>query len=394
MPRIALLCSGLGHIHRGHEVFARDLFTLLKDELDITLFKGGGEAAPRERVIPHVPRELPAMQAMRLPVAPKWHAAAVEVERMRVEGETFAHGALLPLLQGEYDVIHCLEQEVCSVLYAQRHLFHRTPQILWSNGGAIAAAEIPACDFVQEHTEYNLARSLRHKAFMIPHGVDMQRFHPAVASRFRQQHGIPEDAFVVISVGTICYWHKRMDHVIREVAAVPGAWLVIVGQHSPDSPAIKALGQQLMAGRIVFATLAHDELPQAYAAADVFTLGSLFETFGIVYIEAMAMGLPVVCSQHPNQRSIVQQGVFIDMRRSGALAAVLRDTPREEWRALAERGRQVALKRFDLAVLKQQYLERYAAIAAAPARLPEYSLKTRLAANAKNAWRRARRLLG
>ena len=42
-PRIALLCSGLGHIRRGHEVFARDLFDLLKGELDITLFKGGGE---------------------------------------------------------------------------------------------------------------------------------------------------------------------------------------------------------------------------------------------------------------------------------------------------------------------------------------------------------------
>ena len=52
----------------------------------------------------------------------------------------------------------------------------------------------------------------------------------------------------------------------------------------------------------MFDSLPHDELPQAYAAADVFTLGSLHETFGIVYIEAMAMGLPVVCTQHPNQQ--------------------------------------------------------------------------------------------
>ena len=394
--KIALLCSGLGHIHRGHEVFARDLFTLLKDELDITLFKGGGEAAPRERVIPHVPRELPAMQAMRLPVAPKWHAAAVEVERMRVEGETFAHGALLALLQGEYDVIHCLEQEVCNVLYAQRHLFHRTPQILWSNGGAIAAAEIPACDFVQEHTEYNLARSLRHKAFMIPHGVDMQRFHPGVSSDFRQRHGIPADAFVVISVGTICYWHKRMDHVIRELAAVPNAWLVIVGQESADSPAIKALGHQLLPGRIVFDSLPHDELPQAYAAADVFVLGSLFETFGIVYIEALAMGLPVISTQHANQRSIVKQGIFIDMAAPGALAGALRElqalAPAAR-RELGQRGLEVARQHYDLERRRQQYLARYAAIAAAPASLPAYTLKTKLAANLRNSARRVKRLL-
>jgi 1,2-diacylglycerol 3-alpha-glucosyltransferase len=392
--KIALLCSGLGRVHRGHEVFARGLFTLLQGDTDITLFKGAGEPSAREHVLAHVPRDATSLAGMHLPVSSKWQAAAVEVERMRVEGETFAYAALRPLLEGSFDILHCLEQEVCRVLYAQRHLFARTPKILWSNGGALPAADIPPCDFVQEHTEYNLARSARHKAFLIPHGVDTQRFQPGTHSHFRQQHGIPADAFVVISVGTICYWHKRMDHVIREVAEVPGAWLVIVGQESPDTAAIKALGHELMGPRIVFATLAHAELPQAYAAANVFVLGSLFETFGIVYIEAMAMGLPVVCTAHPNQRGIVQEGVFLDMQRRGALAAVLRDTSSERWRELGHRGVQTARQRFDLAALKQQYLERYAAIAAAPVNLPRFNLKKQLAANARNVWRRAQNLLG
>ena len=189
---------------------------------------------------------------------------------------------------------------------------------------------------VQEHTEYNLACSNQEKAFVIPHGVDTQKFHPGLPTDFRQRHGIPADAFVVISVGTICYWHKRMDYVIREVAAVPDAWLVIVGQEGPDTEAIKALGQQLMADRIVFTTMPHDELPKAYAAADVFALGSLFETFGIVYIEAMAMGLPVISTNHPNQQSIIKDGVFIDMSKSGALTAALRQ---RDPHVLAELGK-------------------------------------------------------
>ena len=388
--KIALLCSGLGNIHRGHEVFARDLFILLKDDVDITLFKGGGIPLSRELVIEHVPRNANCLESMRLPVAPKWQDAAREVERMRVEGETFAYGSLKPLLEGDFDVIHCLEQEVCNVIYGFRHLFRKTPKILWSNGGALPAASQPQCDFVQEHTDGNLANSNREKAFVIPHGVDLQTFHPGVETDFRSRHGIPPDAFVVISVGTICYWHKRMDYVIREVAAVPDTWLVIVGQESGDSPAIKALGHELMGERIVFTTMPHDDLPKAYAAADVFVLGSLFETFGIVYIEAMAMGLPVISTNHPNQKSIIKDGIFVDMTQPGALAAVLRQCDASALAELGKKGVETAKRFYDIEILRQLYLDTYARLAATPVSLPQYSLSARLSSNIRNLLKRMR----
>lgn len=391
-PKVALLCSGLGNVLRGHEIFARDLFDMLKDDLDITLFKGGGEATPREAVVPHIPRDAACLDHIHALASPKWQEAARGLERLRVEGETFAYATLRPLLEGGYDVIHCLEREVITALYAQRHLFEKTPKFLWSNGGAIPAAEQPPCDFVQEHTAYNLARSQRRKAFLIPHGVDMQRFRPGIPTDYRHRHGIPDDAFVVISVGSICYWHKRMDYVIREVAAVPGAWLVIVGQPTADTPAIRKLGEQLMAGRIVFDTLPHAELPQAYAAADVFTLGSLFETFGIVYIEAMAMGLPVVCTDHPNQRQIVKEGVFVDMRRPGALAQVLCDRSRQALRDIGERGREVATREYDFRTLRQLYGRQYRRIASHATTLPQLNTTQRASANLRNVWRRLRQM--
>ena len=391
-PKIALLCSGLGNIRRGHEVFARDLFDLLKHQLDITLFKGGGAACEGEQVLDHIPRNTACLDHIHSLASPKWRAADLEQERLRVEGETFAYAALRPLLDGGFDVIHCLEREVCTVLYGNRHLFSKTPRFLWSNGGALPAADQPPCDFVQEHSAHNLSRSRRDKAFLIPHGVDMKRFHPGVESHYRARHGIPADAFVAISVGSICYWHKRMDHVIREVAAVPGAWLVIVGQSTADTPAIRQLGEQLMADRIVFDSMPHDELPQAYAAADVFVLGSLFETFGIVYIEAMAMGLPVICTNHPNQRAIVQQALFIDMRRAGELARALRDTPREQLRELGQSGLRVVEQSYDLAVLRQQYLEQYARMASEPVTLARVGIGRRLRSHAASLTRSLRGL--
>jgi len=382
--KIALLCSGLGNIHRGHEIFARDLFNLLQNDVDITLFKGGGESLPREVVVEHIPRNSEHLDGMKLAVSPKWENAAKEEERMRIEGETFAYASLKFLLEGDFDIVHCLEKEVCNVLYNHRHIFRRTPKILWSNGGALPKTSQPHCDFVQEHTEYNLQNSNLEKAFMIPHGVDMECFHPGIQTDFRKRHGIPDGAFVVISVGTICYWHKRMDYVIREVASVPDAWLIIVGQECSDSAAIKALGNELMGSRIVFTTLPHDELVEAYAAADVFTLGSLFETFGIVYIEAMAMGLPVICTNHPNQKAIVKEGIFVDMMQTGALASALINRDQKMLEDLARMGPKIVEKWYDLKSLKRRYLENFERIAASETSLPAYSLSKKLKANLRN----------
>ena len=391
--RIALLCSGLGNIHRGHEIFARSLFNLVGDSIDITLFKGGGEATARERVLDNILRNSDCLDYIHVTVSPKWKESVKQGERLRIEAETFAYAALKPLLEGEFDIIHCLEREVCNIIYDHRHLFRRTPKILFSNGGAIPARDLPRCDFVQEHTEHNLRYSDRKKAFMIPHGVDLKRFNPQIESHFRAQHGIPQDAFVIISVGTICYHHKRMDYMIKEVAALKDAYLLIVGQECGDTPAIKELGKQLMGDRIIFTTMAHDELPEAYAAADVFVLGSLFETFGIVYVEAMAMGLPVFCTNHINQRLIVKEGIFIDMSKPGALTHALQNTNRDTLAAIGKRGREIAVDTYDLNILKQQYVERYQLIASASDTLPKYSLKTKIISNARNAVKKAAQII-
>jgi 1,2-diacylglycerol 3-alpha-glucosyltransferase len=242
---------------------------------------------------------------------------------------------------------------------------------------------------VQEHTDYNCRRSDPRRAFMIPHGVDLKRFAPGVPSDFRARHGIAPSAFLALSVGTICHWHKRMDHVIEELAPLPDVHLAIVGQHGPETAAIMALGQARMPGRVFFDTLPHDQLPQAYAAADCFVLGSLFETFGIVYIEAMAMGLPVICTHHANQRSIVGEGLFVDMAKPGALREVVRQRQPEVWRRLGGAGRRRVADHFDLKVLRQRYLERYAAIAALPPPMPHTTWADRARAHLEQAWEQA-----
>lgn len=391
--KIALLCSGLGHVFRGHEVFATDLFRLLSGSVDITLFKGGGEQGERHIVVPNVPRYDPLLKTIHVVASPRWEEATRDQERMRIEAETFTYAALKPLLEGGYDIIHCLEREVCNILYANRHIFEKTPRIVFSNGGAIPKRNLPRCDFVQEHTPLNLRYSDQRKAFLIPHGVDTRRFRPGIATDFRRRYGIPDEALLVITVGALSFGHKRVDYVIREVAKVPGAWLVALGQETADTPAIRALARELMGERALLATLPHAELPSAYAAADVFTLGSEFETFGIAFIEAMAMGLPVICTQHPNQKSIVKEGQFIDVLKDGALAGALLSCGREELRRMGLRAREIAAQFYDLQMLKQQYVTHYSRIVASPVSLPRNTTWMRLQANARNSIEAARRLV-
>jgi 1,2-diacylglycerol 3-alpha-glucosyltransferase len=385
--KIALLCSGLGNIARGHEVFARDLFELLRGRVDMTLFKGGGEASAREWVIPNMPRNAPQLEHIHVTASSKWAAAVRDQERHRIEHETFAYAALRPLLEAGFDVIHCLEQEVCRIVYANRHLFARIPRVLFSNGGALPPRELPPCDFVQEHTEYNLQHGDRKRGFAIPHGVDTQLFRPGLASGFRAAHGLDGKAFTVVSVGTVCRNHKRMDHVIREVAAVPGAQLIVVGQENHETPEIVALGRALLGERIVFTKVAHEQLPEIYAAADAFALGSLHETFGIVYIEAMAMGLPVFCTDHPNQQSIVGDGVFVNMSRPGALAAALQASTAEQRVQLGAKGRARATALFELDRLAERYVAEYTRMMQTPVRMPTLSRSRGLLAHLKSAAR-------
>jgi hypothetical protein len=60
------------------------------------------------------------------------------------------------------------------------------------------------------------------------------------------------------------------------------------------------------------------------------------------------------------------------------------------WAVVGRKGRAIVEAQYDLRVLKRQYLQKYAEVAAAPVHLPAYGLKQRLRANARGLWERVR----
>ncbi|MCS7070104.1 MAG: glycosyltransferase, partial [Anaerolinea sp.] len=137
-------------------------------------------------------------------------------------------------------------------------------------------------------------------------GVDAERFHPRHRSqtmRERMSDGHPDD-ILLLYVGRVSA-EKQIEHFRPVLEQVPGTRLAIVG----DGPARPDMEKYFADLPVKFmGYLKGDALAQAYASADIFVFASALETFGLVVVEAMAAGLPVVSSRVGGVRDIVEEG--------------------------------------------------------------------------------------
>ena len=154
-----------------------------------------------------------------------------------------------------------------------------------------------------------------HNVSVVAAGVDVEMFRPTDRYEARSGLGLTGRR-VVLYVGRIEPL-KGLDILIGAVACVediPDISLVIVGG-SPDADGemerLKALSRELgIADRVVFTgAVSHADIPQYYNAADVFVLPSYHESFGLVALEAMACGTPVVASRVGGLTSFVSDGL-------------------------------------------------------------------------------------
>lgn len=127
-------------------------------------------------------------------------------------------------------------------------------------------------------------------------GVDIRRFRSGEAGDRRRSWGCDAEALVYGYVGGLRP-EKDVETMVRafHAAALPEARLVLVGD-GPDRPRLEALAGQLgIAGRVVFAGASADPAG-CYRAFDVFVLSSATEGLPNAVLEAMATGLPVLCT--------------------------------------------------------------------------------------------------
>jgi glycosyltransferase involved in cell wall biosynthesis len=154
--------------------------------------------------------------------------------------------------------------------------------------------------------------ALQHKLSVIPAGVDLGAFSPngdRLAARHKLGLGDAPTVFFLARLDRAHYF-KGLHLLIDAVARLPDAVLV-VGGDGEWRPQYQARAHASLGARARFIGDVPDEaLPTFYRAADVVALPSVdrTEAFGLVLLEALACGTPVVASRLPGVRTLVDEG--------------------------------------------------------------------------------------
>lgn len=228
--------------------------------------------------------------------------------------------------------------------YFEDYLHHYMPFLPGFVGAALARSvmtrQLNAVDAVispsepvrQRLLEYGVTRPIE----VIPTGMTEDRFAAGSGARFRMAHGIAADAPLVLNVGRVAH-EKNLGFLLRMFVHLrrlnPQAVLLIAG----EGPARASLERQAAQLGIATGVRFVGNLDRArglndcYAAADVFVFASRTETQGLVLLEAMAQGRPVVSTACLGTRSVLTTGsgaCVVDEHEedfASAVASVLRD---------------------------------------------------------------------
>jgi glycosyltransferase involved in cell wall biosynthesis len=154
---------------------------------------------------------------------------------------------------------------------------------------------------------------------VVPNGVDLQEFSPGTADR--KKWGLPEEVPLALFAGDIRISRKNLDTVLRALVKVPNLHLAVAGitEGSPYPQLSVSLG---VSDRVHFLGLRRD-VPEVMKAVDFFVFPSRYEPFGLVVIEAMATGIPVITARSTGASDLVTPEAGIVLQDSDDTEALV-----------------------------------------------------------------------
>jgi phosphatidylinositol alpha-mannosyltransferase len=270
------------------------------------------------------------------------------------------------LQQEKFDVIHLQEPLTPSVtwwalLQAQTwphtvtigtfHAHHERPNWFFVQGQPIFAklfARLDALIAVSEAARGFAAERFPGRYRLIPNGIDLKRF-----GKIPLPPSSNPTALNILFVGRLNWrkgFHKLLDSFIRLKRDYPHLRLTVVGPFDPTdcAPYLNLARRHNLSGLEFIGYVPPDQLPAYYHQADIFCAPAVgFESFGIILLEAMAAGLPVVASEIAGYRSVLtdsQEGFLVPPDSAVALDNALCQLLDNSWLRykMGSKGRQTA----------------------------------------------------
>lgn len=209
-------------------------------------------------------------------------------------------------------------------------------------GNALADRVMVNADAVREFVHDNEGCA-REKMFVIPSGVDTDRFKPLPPADFKAGIGLPADR-VVVGVVTRMRVRKGVEEFIRAIAQVrrssPKVHGVIVGEVSLDD-SMQQLVRELDVEDGLTLLGRRNDMPEVLSAFDIFVLSSHDEGMSNAILEAMSMEKAVVATDVGGTGEVVRHGhtgLLVPPKDPQALAAAIADVLSQPARAI-EMGR-------------------------------------------------------
>jgi glycosyltransferase involved in cell wall biosynthesis len=361
--KLALVSCGLGRVQRGFEISTSRWQTALSSDprLDLRVFSGG-EFPNAERVWNIARNDIlnsPLGVFHTLDERRFWNFCH------RLEQLTFSVSFIPKLLSWQPDIVWTKELHVGRLLMVIRKLFHLKLKIIFANGDALEPPSYEDFDQIQHLYPDSFDQAARF-------GIEKEKMHllpncvfyatPGESrEELRQQFGFQRDDFIIISVAAWNRYQKRLDYLIREVAALrdQSVKLLLCGHPEAETDALKLLAAKELGTNVRWFTLAPKDIHRALYISNVFVLPSLSEGLSNALIEAVMAELPVICHPHPGGKYILEDDQWlVDMSSKGALVnrlKFLRSHPRpeEEIKRLQNR----AIERFSADTLAGEFYE-------------------------------------
>ncbi|MDD3013675.1 MAG: glycosyltransferase [Candidatus Gastranaerophilales bacterium] len=318
-PKIVIIHPAVGDSLGGSQIFVLELAEKLKDRCDITILSSEKinnlckpiYCLPRGKLIK---TENPFLKLL-----VKILRNFATTPEIVIEHFTALFPVLFELLKGDYDVVFpnndwggLLAASIYRKIKRKPILFTEHLGIMYDGKIAKRNLKFKPDKYIalsEEFIDWVKTNYPDCDVEYIPNGVNTERFNPKIKQAILD---LPKPIILTVAGNYEC---KRLDLIIKAVSKLDKGSLLLVTS-GPNTDELENKGKTLI-GEDRFKLLkniSYQDIPSYYNACDIFTLPSEQESFGLVYLEAMACNKPVVAPDDARRQKIVDNaGILCDV---------------------------------------------------------------------------------